>query len=134
LWKNISFTYSAINFFIVYLKVMKFLLSLLQRDVREIQHEHEKKYEGISIERNCEINFFRSRICLTNYFVKVTAIADRVKPADRPRLMMNLIIESPFDFEARWCDGMYRDLIKYIRTCTGCIEGKMSIVYYCLSD
>lgn len=48
--------------------------------------------------------FFRSRMCLTDYFVKVAAAADHVKPADRPRLMVNLIIESPFDSEARWCD------------------------------
>lgn len=43
--------------------------------------------------------FFRSR-CLTDYFVKVAAAAHHVKPADRPRLMVNLIIESPFDSEA----------------------------------
>lgn len=44
--------------------------------------------------------FFRSRICLTDYFVKVAAAAARVKPADRPRLMVNLIIESPSESEA----------------------------------
>jgi len=74
----------------------------------ERKNKNEKKYEGVSIERNREINFFRSRICLTDYFVKRAAIANRVKPVDRPRLMVNLIIETPFDFEARWCDGMYR--------------------------
>jgi len=76
----------------------KNFLAFLAIKIFEKYELRRKKVKRISIERNKF--FFRSRICLTNYIVEVTAVVVRVKPADRSRLMVNLIIESRFH-EAR---------------------------------